>query len=193
MVIACIGTERNSTLNLDLSSFVLKQKQPFFAKNKDFSHIHLQHSVAGLQQSTFLLLGHNDSAMATLLFGDPLWKGSDATPGWKWFWVSWFSRSSVRPEGTMLCGTGLWKHLHFWDCLSLSGTFKILSPKNDLRPRGKGRKLAWQGAWHAWHENTMMRCGCCRICYRWRQADGVPEGIEPRPNCLWTTQPGEGE
>ena len=58
-----------------------------------------------------------------------------------------------------------------------------------LRPRGKGRKLAW-------HENTMMLrmrmlpnllpAATCRRC---------PQGgIEPQPNCLWTNQPGrEGE
>ena len=27
----------------------------------------------------------------------------------------------------------------------------------NLRPRGKGRELAWQGAWQgAWHENTLI-------------------------------------
>ena len=47
-------------------------------------------------------------------------------------------------------------------------------PQQDLRPRSKGRKLAWQGAWH---ENTMMIM-MPRVSLGW---------IEPR-RTNWTSQ-----
>ena len=37
-----------------------------------------------------------------------------------------------------------------------------------LRPRGKGRKLACTNMKTQW----CWGCGCCRICCRWRHADG---------------------
>ena len=53
----------------------------------------------------------------------------------------------------------------------------------NLTPRGKERKLAWQGAWH---DTTMLRMWMCPrgMC---------PRGMEPQPNCLWTSQPGPGK
>jgi len=75
----------------------------------------------------------------------------------------------------------------------------------NLRPRGKGRKLAWQGALH---ENTMMlrmgvlpnllpgatcgRCPCCRICYQGRHAGGVHAGGWATAKLL-VNQPAGGE
>ena len=55
--------------------------------------------------------------------------------------------------------------------------------KLDLRPRGKGRKLAWQGAGH---ENTANAEDADAVAFA---AGGdmptvSPGGIEPRPNCL---------
>ena len=56
---------------------------------------------------------------------------------------------------------------------------------------GKGRKLAWQGAGH---ENTANAEDADAVAFA---AGGdmptvSPGGIEPRPNCLWTSQPGGG-
>ena len=74
-------------------------------------------------------------------------------------------------------------------CRSTSGLNPIsllldaTSCATNLRPRGKGRKLAWQGALH---ENTMMLrmqmlpnvmpVATCRRC---------PGGMEPRPKCFF--------